>query len=308
MYAAMRPNPTPTTTTTTTTTTSTTSTNTLLPEFDIPGKRGILDGADSLRTGLVSYWQSQNGVSRGGWVDAVGGRAMVSSGPSKTCEMKSLENVGDSVTLLSNGWNVKMGAYKSNDQDPLANSLCSGVFHAWSSGPEVGYVNRTMQGSGTAVLTFGNCWNKGTVSVYVTQQGAPPRLLSNASPDTINQRATFEFTDGDVLVVKDEGANSVVWIKSLVITCNACLTETERGHVMSTPDCVLDWGNPLKPSFTVCTAARYNGPNQNRIFSGSSNNWLHGFSSKQVAVSYFGDSKNSGAGWHYGSLENSKMR
>ena len=89
----------------------------------------------------------------------------------------------------------------------------TGNFYAWEHGGRVGQMTKVMTGSGTAVLTFGNCWNAGTVRVYKND-------IAVASAEPGEPQAVVEFTyeDGDELSIKDEGANSVVLLTSLALS------------------------------------------------------------------------------------------
>merc|ERR1711933_491598 len=99
--------------------------------------------------------------------------------------------------MESNGWKVGV--------DPDNTDICPGAaWHGWAGADNVGYIRATLSGSGSGSLQFGNCWNSGTVRVYLS--GA---LISSAEPET-TKVATFAFEGGDELELRDEGVNSVI--------------------------------------------------------------------------------------------------
>ena len=54
-------------------------------------------------------------------------------------------------------------------------------------------------------MDFGNCWDRGTVKVYLNGNE-----IGAANPNTPSKVITFDYTDGSKLKMQDEGANSVM--------------------------------------------------------------------------------------------------
>ena len=91
-------------------------------------------------------------------------------------------------------------------------SCLSDSYHAWAAENHVGVISRSMQGTGTATLTFGNCWNAGVVNVYLGST-----LIATAQPNTNSETVTFDFTNGQLLELKDESGNAVVSMTKMAI-------------------------------------------------------------------------------------------
>ena len=74
-------------------------------------------------------------------------------------------------------------------------------------------MTKVLAGSGTAVLTVGNCWDLGTARAYKNDVA-----IVSAEPGKPQVVVEFAYEDGDELKIKDEGANSVVLLTSLALT------------------------------------------------------------------------------------------
>ena len=85
------------------------------------------------------------------------------------------------------------------------------AWFGWSGNALVGSVSTTLTSSGRAEMSFGNCWNSGIVKVYLNGI-----VIATAGPNSQNL-VTFDFQVGDVLKLRDEGANSVIQINSFNI-------------------------------------------------------------------------------------------
>lgn len=78
--------------------------------------------------------------------------------------------------------------------------LCKkGHFHAHGNGNLVGVATKILQGTGSATLNYGNCWNSGMANVYLNDV-----KIAGASKSTINQEVRFNFTHGDKLQVPQD--------------------------------------------------------------------------------------------------------
>ena len=87
-------------------------------------------------------------------------------------------------------------------------------WYGWSSHSHVGSLSATLIGNGDVTLDFGNCWDDGTVKVYLDAN-----LMATASAGRKSVVKTFSFTPGSVLKIKDEDGNAVVMLNSINIKC-----------------------------------------------------------------------------------------
>jgi len=110
--------------------------------------------------------------------------------------------------MKANGWTFALTNYNMANRG-VRNGGCAGGWFGWSGGNRVGSLSTSLHGSGLCTLTFANCWNAGTVRVYVHG-----KKVAGASPRKTRQ-TSFSFKDGDKLVLRDEGANSVIQLKSI---------------------------------------------------------------------------------------------
>ena len=89
------------------------------------------------------------------------------------------------------------------------------AWFGWSNGAEVGSISTTlMAASGRGQLSFGNCWDKGTVKVYLDGN-----KIFAAGPK-IQKVVEFDFQAGAILMLRDEGQNSVIqFTKFTILNC-----------------------------------------------------------------------------------------
>ena len=86
----------------------------------------------------------------------------------------------------------------------------------WSKGSAVGTVSTTLRGNGSATLDFGNCWNGGKVKVYLNDQ-----VVASAQKMTYSKTVAFNFQDGDVLKLRDEGDGARIVINQITFSCSS---------------------------------------------------------------------------------------
>jgi len=119
----------------------------------------------------------------------------------------------DPDAMRASGWNL--GFTNSESNNPAVLASCPVGYFGWSDHSQVGAMSTTLQGNGEATVEFRNCWKKGTVKLYLGGN-----LLSSSPANSADfETATFTFTDGQLLEIKDEGANAVVNLKSVTINC-----------------------------------------------------------------------------------------
>ena len=88
------------------------------------------------------------------------------------------------------------------------------AWYGWKPHGGVGSISTTLTASGRAELSFGNCWDAGTVKVYL--DGTE---IASAGPE-LHKTIAFDFNAGAVLSIRDEGANSVIQISGFkILTC-----------------------------------------------------------------------------------------
>ena len=75
-----------------------------------------------------------------------------------------------------------------------------------------------LSGCGHAILDFGNCWDRRTYKVEVFLNG---NRISRANGSTPSKIVEFDFIDGDILKLKEDGA--IIKFNKLTITnCKHC--------------------------------------------------------------------------------------
>ena len=87
-------------------------------------------------------------------------------------------------------------------------------WYGWKLNSGVGSISTTLNATGSAELSFGNCWAFGTVKVYLDDTE-----IASAGP-VEHKTVTFDFSTGAVLSIHDEGANSIIQIDRFeILTC-----------------------------------------------------------------------------------------
>ena len=85
------------------------------------------------------------------------------------------------------------------------------AWNGYKGASYVGSISTTFPAPGRAELAFGNCWDAGTVKVYL--DGTE---IGSAEPES-HKIVAFDFDAGSVLSIHDEGANSVIQISKFKI-------------------------------------------------------------------------------------------
>jgi hypothetical protein len=76
-------------------------------------------------------------------------------------------------------------------------------------------VSARLSGAGCATIRFSNCWNTPSSFVGVWLDGTRIAQTVNTRSPSPEVVFTFSYTDGQVLAIKDEGANAVAEVYSL---------------------------------------------------------------------------------------------
>ena len=92
------------------------------------------------------------------------------------------------------------------------------VWYGFGSGGQEGSMTTRLSGCGHAILDFGNCWDRRTykVEVYLNE-----KRISRANGSTPSKIVGFDFTDGDILKLKEDGA-IIKFNKLTIINCKHC--------------------------------------------------------------------------------------
>ena len=114
------------------------------------------------------------------------------------------------------GWNLGVGDWQNNHGHVASRCRRGTNWFGWTGGSNVGTVSIKLQGNGEATLDFGNCWDAGEVKVYVDD-----KEVASAQPNTPSKTVSFNFRDGDILKLRDEGQNSVIAINVLTFRCGS---------------------------------------------------------------------------------------
>ena len=112
------------------------------------------------------------------------------------------------------GWNLGVEEWQ-NSHAKVAEKCRRGTnWFGWSAHAKVGIVSTTLQGNGKATLDFGNCWDTGEVKVYLNDE-----VVASAQKNTPSKTVSFNFHDGDILKLRDEGPNSKITINDITFSC-----------------------------------------------------------------------------------------
>lgn len=89
----------------------------------------------------------------------------------------------------------------------------SSSWFGWSEGDDVGTLHAFLRGEGQATVEFSNCWNEGSVNLYVDGH-----KVASASAGQ-EQSAQFKFGHGSIMEMKDEHGNAVMQLNRLAFHC-----------------------------------------------------------------------------------------
>ena len=88
------------------------------------------------------------------------------------------------------------------------------AWYGWKLHSAVGSISTILPATGSAELSFGNCWAAGTVKVYLDDTE-----IASAGP-VEHKTVVFDFQTGAVLSIHDEGENSIIQISNFkILTC-----------------------------------------------------------------------------------------
>ena len=117
--------------------------------------------------------------------------------------------------MESNGW--KMEIDNANNNEIIAGHcgppLTPPTFYGYKLDQPIGRVTANFEGSGKAILNFGNCWYMGQTKVYMN-------YMEIASAEALNNsEVKFDYKFGDVLKLEEQNMG-IIKLNSLKLTCN----------------------------------------------------------------------------------------
>jgi hypothetical protein len=121
------------------------------------------------------------------------------------------------------GW-VFSGVTQVNPLGGNAGGDClTNAIHFFGLLNSVATLSVPLSGAGCATITFSNCWNGANSFVGVYLDGVQIALTDSNPAPSVEIEFTFTYTDGQVLAIKDEGANAVAQVSSLYFRTDAVL-------------------------------------------------------------------------------------
>ena len=125
---------------------------------------------------------------------------------------EGLNELVGSTTKNISAWNINVshGQWLFPDPDvPESNDVrrrCGGgkKWYGWELKEKTGSISTILPRSGKLKIGFGNCWNSGTVTLYLNG------IIKSSSIPNSHHKSTFKFKAGDELTLSDEGHNSII--------------------------------------------------------------------------------------------------
>ena len=111
--------------------------------------------------------------------------------------------------MESNGWVFDVTQSMGST---YANNCGVESWYGWTSYTAVGSIETVLQGSGMAILNYGNCYYKGVVKVYLNGN-----LISVAGAHVKDKLAEIPFSNGDLLKITEE--SGIIKLNSFEINC-----------------------------------------------------------------------------------------
>ena len=113
------------------------------------------------------------------------------------------------------GWTLGVEVWENNNAGVLAQCRRGSNWFGWSHHTNVGAVSATLRGNGGATLDFGNCFHlEGEVTVYLND-----KVVAKAEKNTPSKKESFNFNDGEILELRDEGDSSIISINDISFSC-----------------------------------------------------------------------------------------
>ena len=127
------------------------------------------------------------------------------------CLDEKLSDFTSMPVMQRNGWIFDV-AYSNMDR--YAEQCNPSSWYGYSYGSKIGSVYVAFMGSGNATLSYGNCYNGGTVTVFLNENE-----IGHADGNIPEQAVSFEYSNRNVLMLKETNT-AIIKLNSLKISCN----------------------------------------------------------------------------------------
>ena len=127
------------------------------------------------------------------------------------CLDEKLSDFTSMPVMQRNGWIFDV-AYSNMDR--YAEQCSPSSWYGYSYGSKIGSVYVAFMGSGNATLNYGNCYNGGTVTVFLNENE-----IGHADGNNPVQAVSFEYSNRNVLMLKETNT-AIIKLNSLKISCN----------------------------------------------------------------------------------------
>ena len=144
--------------------------------------------------------------------------------------------------MEANGW--KLNNITRDEQycmlnDPEATVECSADvgWYGWACESSSGTLSTTLKGSGIITIRYGNCWDGGSVNVYLNNT-----LMDSASGHKYKE-VSIEYEEGSIVQIVDEGPNSVIKLISITFSCKGIIQLIDTPKMISKCYAVIIYGS-----------------------------------------------------------------
>ena len=127
------------------------------------------------------------------------------------CVDETLSDFTSMSVMQQNGWIFDV-AYSNMDR--YTEQCSPSSWYGYSYGSKIGSVYVAFMGSGNATLSYGNCYNGGTVTVFLNENE-----IGHADGNIPDQAISFEYSNRNVLMLKETNT-AIIKLNSLKISCN----------------------------------------------------------------------------------------
>jgi len=136
-------------------------------------------------------------------------------------------DVTSSTTLVAAGWTIGVGNSMGGSSAVQASCGSGTSWYGWDSNDNVGSITYTATSDGYFSLTFKNCWEEGTVGLYINDV-----LTVSALPLITKVVHHASVSAGDTIRLQDDGSNSKIQLQAFSVCYQPPVI-----------DCVGYWGS-----------------------------------------------------------------
>ena len=115
-----------------------------------------------------------------------------------------VNNLVGSTSHNITGWNfttMDWGQFKVLNQRYYKKCGNGKFWYGFGNHWDAGSIATKLNGCGQAILTYGNCWKDHKVEIFLNGI-----KIDSATGMQVNKTVAFNFTDGSILKVKEDGA------------------------------------------------------------------------------------------------------